>query len=48
MGFARDAADEVIFMDQGRIVERSESEQFFTNPSSPRAKEFIDRIVHKL
>lgn len=48
MGFARDAADEVIFMDQGRIVERSESEQFFTNPKSPRAKEFIDRIVHKL
>ena len=48
MGFARDAADEVIFMDQGRIIERSESEVFFTNPKSARAREFIDRIVYKL
>lgn len=48
MGFARDVADEVIFMDHGRIVERSDTETFFDNPTSPRAREFIDRILHKI
>ena len=48
MGFARDVADEVIFMDHGRIVERSETEAFFDNPTSPRAREFIDRILRKI
>ena len=45
---ARDVADEIMFMDHGRIVERSDTESFFANPKAQRAKEFIDRILHKL
>jgi len=45
MGFARAVADEVIFMDHGRIVERSDVETFFTAPQSDRAREFVDRVL---
>ncbi len=48
MGFARDVADEVVFMDKGRIVERGESEEFFKNPKSDRAQEFINRVLQKI
>lgn len=45
MSFAREAADTVIFMDAGRIVETSKPEQFFTNPKSKRAQQFLQRYV---
>ena len=48
MGFAREVADEIVFMDKGRIVERAETARFFTSPSAPRAREFLDRILHRL
>jgi ABC-type polar amino acid transport system ATPase subunit len=48
MGFAREVADEVIFMDKGKIVERAETTQFFQNPRAPRAQEFLDRILQRI
>lgn len=45
MGFAREVADEIIFMDGGRIVERGTYEEFFTNPKTQRAKEFLSQIL---
>ena len=45
MGFAREVADRVIFMDQGRIVEEGTPEHFFTNPNYDRTKVFLSQIV---
>ncbi len=45
MGFAREVADRVLFMDGGVIVEDSSPEKFFTNPRSDRAKAFLDKIL---
>jgi polar amino acid transport system ATP-binding protein len=45
MGFAREAADTVIFMDAGRIVETSAPEEFFTRPATKRAQQFLQRYV---
>jgi len=45
MGFAKEVADEIIFMDQGRIVERGTDRSFFENPESDRAKEFLEKIL---
>src|ERR687883_317654 len=45
MGFARRAANRVVFMDGGRIVESSDPETFFTNPQSDRAKDFLAKIL---
>ncbi|HEX6246466.1 MAG TPA: ATP-binding cassette domain-containing protein, partial [Nocardioidaceae bacterium] len=45
MGFARTAADRVIFMSDGRIVEENTPEEFFTNPQSDRAKDFLGKIL---
>jgi glutamate transport system ATP-binding protein len=45
MGFARRAANRVVFMDGGRIVEEAEPETFFTNPRSDRAKDFLSKIL---
>jgi len=47
MGFARAAADEVIFMDYGRIVERNTPNGLFTQPKSDRTKLFLSQILHK-
>jgi L-cystine transport system ATP-binding protein len=44
MRFAREAADEVIFMDQGVIVERGKPEDIFTNPKEERTKQFLNMI----
>jgi L-cystine transport system ATP-binding protein len=44
MRFARDAADEVIFMDQGVVVERNKPEEIFTNPKEERTKKFLNMI----
>jgi glutamate transport system ATP-binding protein len=46
MGFARRAANRVVFMDGGRIVESSDPEAFFTNPTSNRAKDFLSKILN--
>ena len=46
MGFARKAANRVVFMDGGRIVETSDPETFFTNPTSDRAKDFLSKILN--
>ena len=45
MGFARKAADRVLFMAEGAIVEEATPEQFFTNPQSERAKDFLSKIL---
>ncbi|MGB9012718.1 MAG: amino acid ABC transporter ATP-binding protein, partial [Aeromicrobium sp.] len=45
MGFARTAADRVLFMADGQIVEENTPEEFFTNPSSDRAKDFLGKIL---
>ncbi|HCC1067017.1 TPA: amino acid ABC transporter ATP-binding protein [Salmonella enterica subsp. enterica serovar Paratyphi C] len=45
MGFARKVANRVIFMDEGKIVEDSPKEEFFANPSSDRAKDFLAKIL---
>ena len=45
MGFAREVADEIIFMDAGRIVERGTYEEFFNNPQTQRAKDFLSQIL---
>ena len=45
MGFARKAANRVVFMDGGQIVEENTPEEFFTNPKSDRAKDFLGKIL---
>jgi len=45
MGFARSAANRVVFMDEGRILEEAPPEEFFANPSSDRAKDFLSKIL---
>nr|WP_181312709.1 amino acid ABC transporter ATP-binding protein [Nocardioides campestrisoli] len=45
MGFARTAGDRVVFMADGAIVEENTPEQFFTNPQSDRAKDFLGKIL---
>jgi glutamate transport system ATP-binding protein len=46
MGFARRAANRVVFMDAGRIVESAAPESFFTEPSSDRARDFLSKILN--
>ena len=46
MGFARKVADRVVFMDAGAIVEDRPTEQFFSAPSSDRAKDFLSKILN--
>ena len=45
MGFARTAGDRVVFMSDGAIVEENTPEEFFTNPQSDRAKDFLGKIL---
>jgi ABC-type polar amino acid transport system ATPase subunit len=45
MGFARAAADRVVFMDEGVIVESGTPEEMFDNPQHPRTREFFDKIL---
>lgn len=46
MGFAKEAADRVIFMDEGRIVEDATSADFFKQPKEERARTFLSRLLH--
>ena len=46
MGFARLVADRVIFMDDGRILEEGTPDHFFENPTNPRCRDFLAKILH--
>ena len=46
MGFAREVANRVIFMDEGEIIEQNDPENFFHNPQSDRTKLFLSQILH--
>ncbi|MBV7481430.1 amino acid ABC transporter ATP-binding protein [Bordetella sp. BOR01] len=46
MGFARNVADRVVFMDGGRILESGKPAEFFDNPRHPRTRAFLERILH--
>ena len=46
MGFARQVADRVVFMEDGRILETGTPEHFFENPENPRCREFLSKILH--
>ncbi|MCZ8523199.1 MULTISPECIES: amino acid ABC transporter ATP-binding protein [Paenibacillus] len=46
MGFAREVADRVVFMDQGQILETSAPKDFFENPREERARTFLSRLLH--
>ena len=45
MGFAKEVADEVVFMDEGMIVERAKTNDFFANPKNERTKLFLSQIL---
>lgn len=47
MGFARDAADEIVFLDRGRVIETAEPAQFFERPQSERARQFLQRFARQ-
>ena len=46
MGFARKVGNRVVFLDQGEIVEEATSEQFFSNPQSDRARDFLSKVMY--
>ncbi len=45
MGFAKEVADRILFLEDGKLVEDSTPEEFFTSPKSERAKEFLDKVL---
>jgi general L-amino acid transport system ATP-binding protein len=45
MGFAKEVADCMIFMDEGKIVEKADTKEFFANPKSDRTKLFLSQIL---
>ncbi|NMO95919.1 ATP-binding cassette domain-containing protein [Paenibacillus lemnae] len=45
MGFAREVGDRILFMDGGRIVEEGAPDQIFSNPSHPRTREFLSKVL---
>ncbi len=45
MGFAREVASRVLFIDDGKIQEEAEPEEFFTNPKNPRLKDFLSKVL---
>ena len=45
MGFAREVADRVLFIDEGIIIEEGTPEQIFNNPQHPRTKDFLDKVL---
>ena len=47
MGFAREVADRIVFMDEGVIIEEGAPEHFFTNPTHERTKLFLSKILHQ-
>jgi ABC-type polar amino acid transport system ATPase subunit len=47
MGFARDVADDVVFMDKGAVVERAPPERIFAEPAEPRTRAFLERLLER-
>ncbi len=45
MGFAREVADRVIFMAEGKIVEENAPEELFTNPQTERLQNFLSKVI---
>ena len=45
MGFARQVADRIVFMEDGQIIEEGVPEHFFTNPENDRVKQFLSKII---
>ena len=45
MGFAREVANRILFIDEGKIMEEAAPAEFFANPKSPRAKEFLSKVL---
>jgi polar amino acid transport system ATP-binding protein len=45
MGFAKEVATRVLFMDEGRILEENSPEEFFSDPQNPRAREFLSKVL---
>ena len=45
MGFAKEVANRVIFIDEGMILEEEPPEEFFENPKNPRLKEFLSKVL---
>lgn len=46
MGFARSVGTKILFMDEGKIIEEAEPNEFFDNPKHDRAKEFLSKVLH--
>ena len=45
MGFAREVANKVVFIDDGQILESGTPEEFFGNPKNPRLKDFLSKVL---
>ena len=45
MGFAREVANRVLFIDEGKIQEENTPEEFFANPKNPRLREFLSKVL---
>ena len=45
MGFAREVGTEIVFVDEGVIVEQGSPDEFFGNPKSPRLREFLSKVL---
>ena len=45
MGFAREVGTRILFMDEGRIIEEAAPEEFFSNPKTPRAIDFLSKVL---
>jgi polar amino acid transport system ATP-binding protein len=45
MGFAREVADRILFLDQGVLLEEGNPNEFFVNPKTDRAKDFLGKII---
>nr|WP_238542737.1 hypothetical protein [Lysinibacillus boronitolerans] len=45
MGFAREVADRILFLDGGKLIEDASPDQFFTAPSTQRAKDFLEKVL---
>jgi polar amino acid transport system ATP-binding protein len=45
MGFAREVASKVVFIDEGKIVEEGSPDELFSNPKNPRFKEFLSKVL---
>jgi len=46
MGFAKEVGDRILFMDKGEIIEENDPEDFFRNPKTERAKQFLSKIIN--